>query len=115
TIGVMVDERIPDRASRLGARMRARLEQMKDKHPLIGDVRGMGLMQALELVKDRKTKEPAAAETTKLQEACKRRGLLVGKGGLYNNTVRIAPPMLIGDAEIDHACDVLDAALTEIA
>ncbi|HTJ44386.1 MAG TPA: aspartate aminotransferase family protein [Kofleriaceae bacterium] len=114
TIGVMVDERIPDRASRLGRRMRSRLEQMKEKHALIGDVRGMGLMQALELVKDRKTKEPAAAETTRLQEACKKRGLLVGKGGLYNNTVRIAPPMLIGEAEIDHACDVIDAALGEL-
>jgi 4-aminobutyrate aminotransferase-like enzyme len=115
TIGVMVDERIPERAARLGKRMRGRLEQMKEKHALIGDVRGMGLMQALELVRDRKTKEPAAAETTRLQEACKKRGLLVGKVGLYNNTVRIAPPMLIGEAEIDHACDVIDQALAEIA
>ncbi len=113
TLGVMADERIPERSARLGARLRARLEQMKDKHPLIGDVRGMGLMQALELVKDRGTKEPAAAETTAFQEACKRRKLLVGKGGLYNNTIRIAPPMLIGDAEIDHAADVMDAAMTE--
>jgi 4-aminobutyrate aminotransferase-like enzyme len=115
TIGVMVDEKIPERASRLGRRLRSRLDQMKEKHALVGDVRGMGLMQALELVKDRKTKEPAAAETTRLQEACKRRGLLVGKGGLYNNTVRIAPPMLIGEAEIDHACDVIDQALGEVA
>jgi 4-aminobutyrate aminotransferase-like enzyme len=114
TIGVMVDERIPERASRLGKRLRGRLDQMKEKHALVGDVRGMGLMQALELVRDRKTKEPAAAETARLQEACKKRGLLIGKGGLYNNTVRIAPPMLIGDAEIDHACDVIDAALGEI-
>jgi 4-aminobutyrate aminotransferase-like enzyme len=114
TIGVMVDERIPERATRLGARLRGRLEQLKEKHPLVGDVRGMGLMQAIELVRDRKTKEPAAAETTRLQEACKRRGLLIGKGGLYNNTVRIAPPMLIGEAEIDHACDVIDASLGDV-
>jgi 4-aminobutyrate aminotransferase-like enzyme len=113
TMAVMADERIPERAARLGARLRGRLEAMKEKHPVIGDVRGMGLMQALELVKDRTTKEPAAAETARFNEACKRRGLLVGKGGLYQNTVRIAPPMLIGEAEIDHACDVMDAALSE--
>jgi 4-aminobutyrate aminotransferase len=113
TLGVMADERMPERAARLGKRLRGRLEQMKEKHSIIGDVRGMGLMQALELVKDRKTKEPAAAEAAKFLEACKRRKLLVGRGGLYNNTIRIAPPMLIGEAEIDHACDMMDQALAE--
>ncbi len=115
TLGVMADERIPERAAKLGKRLRGRLEQMKEKHPLIGDVRGMGLMQAIELVKDRKTKEPAPAETNKFLEACKKRHLLVGKGGLYNNTIRIAPPMLIGEAEIDAACDIMDAALSDAA
>jgi alanine-glyoxylate transaminase / (R)-3-amino-2-methylpropionate-pyruvate transaminase len=114
TLGVMADERIPERSSTLGKRLRARLDAMKERHPLVGDVRGLGLMQALELVKDRKTKEPAAAETSAFQEACKRRGLLVGKGGLYNNTVRLAPPMLIAEDQLDHACDVIDAALAEV-
>lgn len=114
TLGVMADERIPERAQRLGARLRGRLDAMKDKHPLVGDVRGMGLMQALELVKDRGTKAPAAAEATAFAEACKRRHLLVGRGGLYGNTIRIAPPMLVSEAEIDHACDVIDAALGEV-
>ena len=113
TMAVMSDERIPERASRLGARLRGRLEQMKEKYPVIGDVRGMGLMQALELVEDRTTKKPAAAATNRFAEACKARKLLVGKGGLYGNTVRIAPPMLIGEAEIDAACDIMDAALAE--
>jgi 4-aminobutyrate aminotransferase-like enzyme len=115
TLGVMADERVPERAAKLGKRLRGRLEQMKEKHPIIGDVRGMGLMQAIELVKDRKTKEPAAAESNRFLEACKARHLLVGKGGLYNNTIRIAPPMLIGEAEIDSACDIMDAALTDAA
>jgi 4-aminobutyrate aminotransferase-like enzyme len=114
TMAVMADERIPERAARLGGRLRARLEAMKEKHPLIGDVRGMGLMQAIELVEDRGTKKPAPVATTAFAEACKRRKLLVGKGGLYGNTVRIAPPMLIGEAEIDHACDVMDHALAEV-
>ncbi len=114
TMAVMARERIPERAARMGARLRGRLEAMKEKHPLIGDVRGMGLMQALELVEDRATKKPAPAATAAFSEACKRRQLLVGKGGLYGNTVRLAPPMLISDDELDHACDLMDQALTEV-
>jgi len=113
TMAVMADERIPERAARLGDRLRAGLDALGDKYPVVGDVRGMGLMQALELVEDPGTKQPAPALTNAFAEACKRRGLLVGKGGLYNNTVRIAPPMLIGDAEIDHALEVIDQSLAE--
>jgi alanine-glyoxylate transaminase/(R)-3-amino-2-methylpropionate-pyruvate transaminase len=114
TLGVMADERIPDRSKTLGERLRGRLDQLADKYPVIGDVRGKGLMQALELVKDRTTKEPAPDLANRFLEACKARNVLVGKGGLYNNTLRIAPPMLISEAELDHACDVFDQALAEI-
>jgi 4-aminobutyrate aminotransferase-like enzyme len=114
-MGVMAEERIPERSARLGARLRARLDAMKEKHALIGDVRGMGLMLAIELVKDRKSKEPAAAEANAFLEGCKRHKLLVGKGGLYANTIRIAPPMLISESELDHACDVMDKVLSEIS
>ena len=115
TLGVMADERVPERAAKLGARLRARLDAMKDKYAVIGDVRGKGLMLAIELVKDRSTKEPAADAANRFLEECKARRVLVGKGGLYNNTIRIAPPMLIGDAEIDHAADVFDQALATIS
>jgi 4-aminobutyrate aminotransferase len=115
TLGVMADERIPSIAARLGKRLRERLDAMKEKHPLVGDVRGMGLMQAIELVEDRKTKAPATKAASAFLEATKRHKLLVGRGGLYGNVIRIAPPMLIGEAEIDHACDVMDRALGEIA
>ncbi|MBI4508259.1 MAG: aspartate aminotransferase family protein [Deltaproteobacteria bacterium] len=114
TLGVMSEERIPERAARLGAFFRKRLEELKEKHPLIGDVRGMGLMQAIELVRDRKTKEPAPGEAADFMEAAKKHKLLVGKGGLYNNVIRIAPPMLVDEAEIDRACDVIDRALAEV-
>jgi len=114
TIEVMQAEKIPERALRLGTRLRGRLDGMMEKHRVIGDVRGMGLMQALELVKDRTTKEPDAASTNRLMEATKKRGLLVGKGGLYGNTIRIAPPMLVTESQIDTAMDLLDAALGEI-
>jgi 4-aminobutyrate aminotransferase-like enzyme len=108
-------EKVPARAARLGERLRGRLQQMKEKHALVGDVRGLGLMQAMELVRDRKTKEPAAKEATAFMEACKRRGVLIGKGGLYGNTIRLAPPMLIDESEIDRACDLMDQALTEVS
>jgi alanine-glyoxylate transaminase / (R)-3-amino-2-methylpropionate-pyruvate transaminase len=87
---------------------------LKDKYPVIGDVRGMGLMQGVELVEDRKTKEPATKRTTKVLEAAKRQGLLVGKGGLYGNVLRVAPSMLITEAEVDEAVRRLDLAFAEI-
>ncbi len=114
TLGVMTDENIPERSARLGAKLRGRLEEMGKKHSLIGDVRGKGLMQAIELVKDRGTKEPATEAAGAFLEACKRRRLLVGRGGLYNNTIRIAPPMLIEEAQLEHACELMDEALSEV-
>jgi len=104
---------IPARAERLGAQFRKGLEGLKEKHSVIGEVRGMGLMQGVELVKDRKTKEPAADVTVKLFEATKARGLLIGKGGLYNNVLRLSPPMVVEESEIKEALDTLDAAFTE--
>jgi 4-aminobutyrate aminotransferase len=114
TLDVMAREQIPERAERLGARLGERLAAMKEKHPLVGDVRGMGLMQAIELVRDRKTKEPAPSEAAAFMEACKRRALLIGKGGLYGNVIRLAPPMMIDPAELERACDLMDQALDEV-
>jgi 4-aminobutyrate aminotransferase-like enzyme len=111
----MERENIPDRSERLGQRLRAGLEALKDKHPLIGDVRGMGLMQGVELVEDRKTKAPAAKHANLLIEAMRRRRVLIGKGGLYGNCLRIAPPMLVNESQIDEILSTLDASLTEIA
>ena len=67
-------------------------------------------MQALELVEDAKTREPAPGKTVTLLEAARREGLLLGKGGLYGNVIRIAPPMLIGEAEIDEGLEKLGRA-----
>jgi alanine-glyoxylate transaminase / (R)-3-amino-2-methylpropionate-pyruvate transaminase len=72
-------------------------------------------MQAIELVEDRKTKEPAPKRTAKLMEAAKKQGLLIGKGGLYGNVIRIAPSMLVSASEIDDGARRLDKALAEIA
>jgi alanine-glyoxylate transaminase/(R)-3-amino-2-methylpropionate-pyruvate transaminase len=79
--------------------------------PVIGEVRGMGLMLGVELVKDAETKEPASAETANLLEAAKDRGLLLGKGGLYGNVLRIKPPMCITKADCDFLADCIDECL----
>ena len=115
TIQVIEEEGLLENASAMGDRLRAGLETLKEKHPLIGDVRGMGLMQGVELVTDRATKEPAAAATNRLMEETKRRGVLIGKGGLYGNTLRIAPCLNIGAADVDAFLTVLDESLASVA
>ena len=115
TIHVMQREDIPQRAARLGNRLRQGLLALQEKFPIIGDVRGMGLMQGIELVEDRKTKEPSAKRANQMIEVLRRRHFLIGKGGLYGNTLRIAPPMLVTESQIDEALAHLDAGLSEVS
>lgn len=84
-----------------GCYLRAGLRDLQYRFPIIGDVRGMGLLQALELVKDPATREPAPAETAAVLEAARAQGLLIGKGGLHGNCLRLSPPMNIERADID--------------
>ena len=93
-----------------GAYLRSRLEELREKHTLIGDVRGMGLLQALELVRDRESKEPAPEETAAVMEAARENGTLVGKGGTYGNVIRISPPLNISRTDVDEFVRRLDAA-----
>src|SRR5579864_6757051 len=83
-------------AAETGAYLRGRLEEMKAKYPLIGEVRGMGLMQAVELVEDRESRTPAPEATAALMEMARENRLLIGKGGMYGNVIRITPPLNIG-------------------
>jgi len=114
TLDVMERENTPKRSAERGRQLREHLLALKDKYPVIGDVRGMGLMQGVELVEDRKTKDPATKRTARLLEAAKKHGLLIGKGGLYGNVLRIAPSMLVSKAEVDDAAARLDRAFAEI-
>ncbi len=100
-------------AAEQGAHLRAGLEELKRKHPVIGDVRGMGLMQALELVEDRQSKKPAPAATAAVMEAARENGILIGKGGLYGNVVRITPPLNISRSDVDEFLKRLDASLVK--
>lgn len=101
-------------ALRIGARLKAGFASLAEKHSLIGDIRGLGLMLGVELVKDRTTKEPAREECVAAFERCRELGLLVGKGGLWGNTLRIKPPLCINEADADFLLSVLDVALAAV-
>ncbi|MBM3461694.1 MAG: aspartate aminotransferase family protein [Armatimonadetes bacterium] len=115
TIDVIEEQNLLHNCSRLGALLRKRLEGLQEKFKCIGDVRGMGLMQAVELVKDRKTKEPDAETVKKLFEATRELGMLIGKGGLYGNTLRLSPSMTITEAELNQGADILEKAFEKVA
>ena len=99
----------------VGGHLRSRLDGLGEKHALVGEVRGMGLMQGVELVKDRQTKEPAPQAAAAVMESAKDHGLIIGKGGLYGNVLRISPPLTVTTEDADQAADVLDKALAEVA
>jgi 4-aminobutyrate aminotransferase-like enzyme len=99
----------------VGGHLRVRLDGLAEKHAAIGEVRGMGLMQGVELVKDRATKEPAPQAAAAVLESAKDHGLIIGKGGLYGNVLRISPPLTVTTEDADQAADVLDKAFGEAA
>jgi 4-aminobutyrate aminotransferase-like enzyme len=98
-----------------GGYLRSGLEDLRDKHLLIGDVRGMGLLQAIELVEDRKTKVPAVAQTAMLMEAARENRILIGKGGMFGNVIRLSPPMNINRSDVDQFIGLLDKSLVACA
>jgi len=113
-IDLIEEDRLMDNAYEVGSHFRRGLEALKEKHALIGDVRGMGLMQGLELVRDRTTKAPATEATGQLMERTRANGLLVGKGGLYGNVIRISPPLNITVEDADLALEILDKSFSEL-
>ncbi len=113
TISVIEEEKLLFNAQMMGKVLREGLEGLQEKFKGIGDVRGMGLMQAIELVKDRGTKEPDPQAAGRLMEATKKRGLLLGKGGLYGNAMRIAPPLVVSKSQVDDALRIIGESLAE--
>ena len=111
---VIEEEGLQHNAAEVGGRLKAGLRELAARHPLIGDVRGMGLMLGVELVKDRGTKEPAREATAEVFERLRERGILVGKGGLFGNVLRIKPPLCLTAADVDFALEVLDLVLAEV-
>jgi len=114
TLEEMKREYTPQRSAEIGGLLQDGLLSLKDKYALIGDVRGRGLMQGLELVVDRETKEPAPKHTNALMETAKRVNLLVGKGGLYGNALRVAPPLSARKEHVEEALEKLDYAFGQV-
>jgi 4-aminobutyrate aminotransferase len=113
-IKVIEDENLRANAATVGAYFRGRLEELKAKHPVIGDVRGMGLMQGLELVRDRETKEPDPQSVLRVFEETKRRGVLIGKGGLYANVIRTGLMLNSTKDTVDELINALDVSFASL-
>jgi alanine-glyoxylate transaminase/(R)-3-amino-2-methylpropionate-pyruvate transaminase len=107
---VIEEEGIQANAARIGTLLKAGFDALERKYDIIGDVRGLGLMLGIELVKDRPSKAPAKEECIRVFERCRELGLLIGKGGLHGNVLRIKPPMCLTAADADFMLDVLDTA-----
>jgi 4-aminobutyrate aminotransferase-like enzyme len=116
TIEFIENHRLTDNATVQGGRLRDGLEALKTKYPSIGDVRGMGLMQGIEVIDPASAdgKAPDPKKVLKVFEETRRLGLLIGKGGLYGNVIRVSPPMIVSSAEIDDALAVLDKAFAAV-
>jgi alanine-glyoxylate transaminase/(R)-3-amino-2-methylpropionate-pyruvate transaminase len=99
---------------KLGNYLLAGLNKLTEKHKIIGDIRGRGLMLGIEMVKDRTTKVPASAECGQVLENARELGMLLGKGGLWGQTIRFAPPMCLTQADADFALEVLDESFTAL-
>ena len=112
TLDVIEKEGLIQNAATQGAYLREKLLELQDKHPLIGDVRGIGLMQGAELVKE--GKEPAAEEVDRILEIMKNKGVIIGKNGRYRNVLAFQPPLIIDQDNVDEMITVLDQALTEV-
>jgi alanine-glyoxylate transaminase / (R)-3-amino-2-methylpropionate-pyruvate transaminase len=108
---VIDEEGLQENARKVGGRFLRGLRRLQERHSLVGDVRGMGLMLGVELVTDRTSRAPATRETLEVLEAAREMGVLIGKGGLDGNVLRIKPPLCITAEDVDFALDVLDRAI----
>lgn len=109
-IDFIEEQNLATNAAEVGGYLRAGLEELQRKHEVIGDVRGMGLLQALELVEDRASKRPFPQAVTRIMEAARENRILIGKGGIYGNVLRISPPLNIGRSDVDCFLKALDSS-----
>ncbi len=112
TLEIIDRDRIQQNATTVGAHLKQRLKDLQTRQPLIGDVRGRGLLLGVELVRNPDTKEPATTEAIEVLERTRTAGLLIGRGGVYGNVLRVKPPMCVTIKDVDFLVDTLDAALS---
>jgi 4-aminobutyrate aminotransferase-like enzyme len=114
TIEIIEEEKLMENAKVVGAYLMDGLKSLMKRHAIIGDVRGRGLLIGMELVKDPVTKEHATEETVVFMECCREKGLLLGKGGLKGNVIRIAPPLTLTQKQADLILKIVDESLTQM-
>lgn len=114
-IDIIEKQGLPARAQEIGARVLARFRRLQERFPLIGDVRGLGAMVAMELVKDRSSKEPATEETALIVQRCYQNGLLVLKAGAGGNVIRTLTPLVISDQQLEEGLSILEKAIAGVS
>jgi 4-aminobutyrate aminotransferase/(S)-3-amino-2-methylpropionate transaminase len=114
-LDVMRREHLVDRAKEIGDRILTRFRAWRERHPLVGDVRGLGAMCAMELVRDRRTKEPATDEAAAVIKRCYEHGLVVLKAGDHDNVIRLLAPLVITDDQLDEGLEILESAIMAVA
>ena len=114
TLEYMEAHDVKENATVMGEKLREKLEEFQSEFPFIGDVRGMGLMQALEIVTPN-TKDPDSKLTAAIMDTAKDNGLLLGKGGLYNNVIRVSPHLNVSEADMEQAMDILAQTLVQVS
>jgi 4-aminobutyrate aminotransferase len=114
TIEAIEQDRMVENAARVGAYLHRRLHTLQGGHPLVGDVRGLGLIQGVELVKDQRTKTPATTEAAKVVYRAFELGLLLFYVGMFSNVLEITPPLILTESEADEGVALLDRALADV-
>ena len=114
TLDVLRDEKLADNAAEQGEFIMRGLKELASRHPLVGEVRGAGLIIGVELVRDRATKEPAAKECAKLVVRCQQLGLVIHYVGIFSNVVEITPPLILRREEATSALEIFDRALNDV-
>ena len=112
---VMRDEKLPERSARIGSVIEERMHSWAAEHDLVGDVRVVGAMAGMELVRDRGTKEPAGQETARVLAVAREKGLILMRAGTHHNVIRTLMPLTIPDDQLDEGLDILGSALAEVA
>ncbi|HHV53326.1 MAG TPA: 4-aminobutyrate--2-oxoglutarate transaminase [Synergistaceae bacterium] len=112
-IEIMQRDNFADKANQIGKICMGRMDQWKEKYSIVGDVRGRGAMVAIEFVKDKKTKEPAKEEVSKIQRFCWEHGLVVLKTGIRDNVIRLLTPLVIAESQLQAGLDILEKAIAQ--
>jgi len=115
SLSVIQEERLVERSAKLGDHFLKALHEMEERYRLVGDVRGMGLMVGVELVKDKETKEPAPKETGEVIGRALKRGVFLQRpGGRFENVLKISPPLVITEEQLDFGIQTLDEVIGEV-